>query len=280
VSDQSNQHHGAFLGWSLALWGSTIDPSKVRQFSVSKLDNVFPPLSPEEAENHPVASSSIAQAATSTKEYAHPTSALPDNHGIAEGEAHQPAFGSALVSGSASISVASSGTAPASTHTGIMNPTADEGWFPDMQNLSSDKRWLGIAAGVALIFLASAGVFFWRRRAAARRHRAQYAAIAGDSSGLPMGQRGAGAGRGTGTGTKELYDAFGEVSDDDDEDADEETGLRPKRDLGPLGAHEVGYHSGFLDDDEANTPGLGGGSGYRDEPASSHQRVEGREATG
>jgi kexin len=134
-----------------------------------------------------------------------------------------------------------------------MTPTADEGWFSDMKNLSSNQRWVGGALAIAFLFLAGAGIFFWRRRAAARRRRAQYASVAGDTS-VPMRSR----------GTKELYDAFGEVSDDDD-DADEETGLRP-RGQQPLGVHEVGYHSGFLDDEDAHSE-----AGYRDEPVAHAQ---------
>jgi len=62
-----------------------------------------------------------------------------------------------------------------------------------------------------------------------------------------------------------LYDAFGEVSDDDDdEDADEETGLRPRglHDESPGG--RLGFHSGFLDDDD---PGSAPPTSiYKDEP--------------
>ena len=80
--------------------------------------------------------------------------------------------------------------------------------------------------------------------------------------------------------TRELYDAFGEVSDDDDEDADEGTRLNPNNNgsrgggrggRGDVGGNEVGFHSGFLDDDEEGvSPGasrtdLRQGA-YRDEP--------------
>jgi kexin len=54
---------------------------------------------------------------------------------------------------------------------------------------------------------------------------------------------------------KELYDAFGEVSDD--EDADEETRLRGE-----------GFHSGFLDDDDPSSAGPE--PAYRDEPRGEH----------
>lgn len=249
VSDQGNEHKGAFLGWEMSLWGSSIDPSKTTHLEVAKLAAVFPPLHPDDADSHPAASSSIAQAATSTKAFAHPTSALPDDHGLAEGEAHKPAFGSDAVT--------STSTSSAKPSASASDPTADEGWFSDMKSLSSSRRWLGGALAIALLFLAGAGIFFWRRRRQAQARRAQYAAVAGDSSAMPLRAR----------GTKELYDAFGELSDED-EDADEETGLRRPLAGGmagraPLGAeHEVGYHSGFLDDEDGRSEG-----GYKDEPA-------------
>lgn len=71
--------------------------------------------------------------------------------------------------------------------------------------------------------------------------------------------------------TRELYDAFGEVSDGD-EDADEETGLRgglPK-DRSPGG---LGFHSGFLDDDDPQSAG-GPTPKYKDEPEEAHVQQE------
>jgi kexin len=251
VNDQGNEHTGSFLGWSLSLWGSAIDGSQAKQFVVPKLDAVFPPMHPDEADTHPAASSSIADAATSTRTKPKPTAALPSDHGSAEGEADRPAFSSAPA--------ASASSASASATPSAMEPTADEGWFADMDTLASNKRWFGGAAALVLLFLVGAGAFFWRRRRAVARRRAQYASLGAGGAGdeLPMRARG---------GTKELYDAFGTVSDDDDDDADEETGLRAggsRRPGGPLGAHAVGYHSGFLDDEEPVSPS----GGYRDEPA-------------
>jgi kexin len=230
VKDQGNEHGGALLGWALTLWGAAEDPTKAVQYDVAKLDSVFPPLPAAEADTHPLASSSLALAATSTKAYAHPTSALPTDHGEAAGEAAHAAFPSA--SGAPSTSASASGAPPS------MTPTADEGWFPAMDSLAGHRRWLAGALALTLLFLAGAGGFFlWRRR----RARAQYTAVAG----VPLRAR----------GTKELYDAFGDVSDED-EDGD---GTDERQ---PLGAHAVGYHSGFLDDEDARSD-----AGYRDEPA-------------
>ncbi|KAJ8087914.1 hypothetical protein PM082_013465 [Marasmius tenuissimus] len=81
----------------------------------------------------------------------------------------------------------------------------------------------------------------------------------GGVTGRDSGSR-AGTGRGT---TRELYDAFGEVSDDDDT-ADEETRLRPDR-SNEVASGGLGFHSGFLDDED--DPASRGG--YRDEPEGS-----------
>ena len=63
---------------------------------------------------------------------------------------------------------------------------------------------------------------------------------------------------------KELYDAFGEASDD--EDADEETGLRPGRMEERSPNVGLTYHAGFLDDDAPSTAGGPPTSRYKDEP--------------
>jgi kexin len=248
VSDQGTDgHSGSFIGWSLSLWGESIDPSQTQQFVVPVLDNVFPPLHPDEANAHPAASSSTAAAATSTKQQSKPTAALPTSHGTDAGEADQPAFGGANGTSSA---------APSATATG--QPSADdEGYIAQLGSLVSSQRWLFGASAVVLLFGLGVGIFFWRRRAAARR-RAQYAAVAGGDE-VPMG--GLEEGRAQ-PRTKELYDAFGEVSDDDD-DADEATRLRGSLERARGG---VGFHSGFLDDEDAHSPA---DEKYRDEPSGS-----------
>jgi hypothetical protein len=90
-----------------------------------------------------------------------------------------------------------------------------------------------------------------RRAAAARRRRAgRYSALPGNED-LALGTLPRG-GRGGGPRTKELYDAFGEQGEDDDDDEpDENTALRA---ASPSRGAAVGFHEGFLDDDDANTP--------------------------
>ncbi|KAI9446169.1 peptidase S8/S53 domain-containing protein [Lactarius indigo] len=200
---------GHFLGWQLSLFGSTIDASIAREYEISLFDKVLPSLpSPNEpvVGDHP---------STTTKAHPKPTEHLPGDHGEAEGEADKPAFETGDPTEDTAEPTSSSSTAPS----GTMVPTADEGWFSDMSTLVSNQRWVFGAAGLVFLFGLTAGVFLCRR--AARRRRAEdYSALPGDDLALgvlPRGRRG--------PRTKELYDAFGERGDDEDE-PDEHTGLR------------------------------------------------------
>lgn len=212
-----------------------MDASKAKVYDLPSDDSPLPPI--------PVADpSSTVVTPTETKTHPKPTANLPGDHGTAEGEADKPAFGDAA--------------SPS------MTPTPDEGWFPGMSKLVSNRKWFFIAIGAVFVFGISAGVFFWRRRAA-RQRRAKYSSLAGEDVAMSSVSRdrqtSAGGGR-----AKELYDAFGEVSDDEDDDADEETGLRPRGLNTESPGGRLAFHSGFLDDDE---PGSAPPTSiYRDEP--------------
>jgi kexin len=221
----------------MTMWGSSIDASKIKQWNVPKLSNVFPPLHPDLAEVHPVASASISSAATSTKLYIAPTVMLPENHTEHEGEAEHPAF-----------PIPSSSTltpAPSATHGG--------GWMDETTAFVSDQKYLIGAMAILFITLIGSGILL-QRKLAARRRRAQYAVVP-DGDQHPMqslsGQAGPNA-----TGDHVV----------DDEDADEETGLRAG----------LGYHSEFLHDDDVSpvaTPR------YRDEPEGQSHAEHHRESS-
>jgi kexin len=138
-----------------------------------------------------------------------------------------------------------------------MVPTADEGWFADMSTLVANQKWVFGAAGIVLLFGLAAGIFLCRR--ATRRRRAKhYSALPGDDVALGTLPRGGGRG----PRTKELYDAFGEQGEDDDDEPDENTGLTV-----PAGGVGDGFHEGFLDDEDPNTPRTAPEpTSYRDEP--------------
>jgi len=227
VSDKgSATESGRFLGWTMSLWGSTIDPTKAREYTVPLVENQLPPVVDPEDEV-------ISAQPSPTKILSKPT--LPPDHGSSIGEASKPAFGNP-----------SSTTA---SPTATMTPTLDEGWVSQMSNLVSDQKWLFAAGGLVALFAIGAGIFFWRR--AVKRRRANY-------SSLPAEDMALSSMRESRPRTKELYDAFGEVSDD--EDADESTGLRPD----VVAREGLGYHAGFLDDDD---PQSAGPTPYRDEPS-------------
>ena len=210
-------------------WGSTIDPAQAKTYVLPTNDEILP--SPEESESGEVPTPSSA------KSHPKPTAGLPSDHDTAEGEANRPAF-------------------PGSSPSPSMTPTPDEGWFSDMSNLVSNSKWLFVAITVVIFFVICVGFFFWRRRAS----RAQYSSLT--DTDLPLSSISGGGARPR-PRAKELYDAFGEISDDD-EDADERTMLHPGRSLDEHQELESGFHSEFLNDDDPATaePALG----YRDDP--------------
>ncbi|KAF8211833.1 peptidase S8/S53 domain-containing protein [Mycena galopus ATCC 62051] len=188
-------------------------------------------------ESPPPPPSSVSEVSpTTTKQHTKPTANLPGDHGDAPGENTNATFpGGQEDTEVPSASPSSSGTS---------TPTADEGWFSDMSNLLNRQAWFFVALGAVAVFGIGAGLYFWRRRVQAQKLRDYSSLPEGDvlpMSGVRSTRLGSGGGR-----TKELYDAFGEVSDGEDDDADEQTRLR----------------SGYDDDHRA-----GGSRGqYRDEP--------------
>lgn len=208
-------------------WGSAIDPEKTREYEVPNVEDVLPPT---EAPMRP-----ILPSASITKQHPKPTSLLPPDHGTKEGENSKPAFSGNPTAG------------PSATATGI-NATPDEGWFADMSNLVSNQKWFFGAIALVILFAIGAGVFFCIRRRK-QHEKGGYGPLGNEE----MSMSGLGT-RGTTGRTRELYDAFGEVSDDDDEYADENTGLtRPQ--VPGRSTEGLGFHSGFLDDEDPATTG-------------------------
>lgn len=235
-SNKPQENNGTFLGWNMKFWGTSIDPAKAIKYEVPLKEGTLP--LPENPPAPPTP--------TTSKILAKPTALLPGDHGTAEGENTNPAF-----------------------PTGA--PTTDMGWFPDMANLVSNQKWFFVAAGAVVMFGVGAAVFFWRRRRAARL--SNYTTLpAGDDvsmSALSSHRGVAGSSR----PTKELYDAFGEVSDDED-DEDETRALRGTHPQDRV-AGGLGFHSGFLDDDEPPSAGVHPTPLYHDEPESVQPRGDG-----
>ncbi|KAJ7632928.1 peptidase S8/S53 domain-containing protein [Roridomyces roridus] len=254
VSDQhSESQNGSFLGWNMVFWGSAIDVSKATLFEVphDETDVMLPP--PDEPRPSPTATIASASA---TKQHTKPTEHLPGDHVDAPGENTNATFpGGQTQEEDTAVVSASPSPLPTSS------PTADEGWFSDMGNLVKSQAWFFGAIGAVAVFGIAAGVYFWRRRVLRLRN---YSTVpAGDE--LPMSGVRSGrvaGGDGGGARSKELYDAFGEVSDDDeDEDADEQTRLRPDDSRGgrssqyrdePEGDHHHSRAGGAASPDEGS----------------------------
>jgi len=239
ISDQNNPelNNGTFLGWNMKFWGASTDSSKATKYEVPATeDDSLPPQQPD-----------IADVPTTTKVLTKPTAHLPGDHGEAEGENTNPAF-----------STIQSSILPTGTSSSSIPVPEGVGWFPSLSNLVSNQKWFFVALGAVVLFGIGAAGFFWRRR---RARLANYTTLpAGDDvsmSNLAGGQRSVPLGP---RSTKELYDAFGEVSDDEYDGDDEEKLLRD-----PQISAGLGFHSGFLEDDE---PQADGTSAYRDNPDS------------
>lgn len=236
----------------MTFWGSVVDPAQVKQYEVPILEGTLPPLFPSQ-------DTTIPDATASSKTIPKPTAHLPGDHGDSPGENDKPTFpiSNSTTNGKpvddAVSAPSSSAAVPTSTAVPSTTPTPDEGWFSDLSNLMTNQVWFFVALGAVVLFGAGAGLFLWRRSV---RRRQNYTSLpAGDEMALNT----VGGGR-SGPRSKELYAAFDEVSDD--EDADEETSLRRGAESTPVG---LGYHSGFLDDDDPASAG-GPPTRYKDEP--------------
>lgn len=243
VNDQgSAKQNGTFLGWSMNLWGECYDPQKAKKFELDvdddKGQHTLPPSATDKTKVHPK-----------------PTITPPSDNGAAQGE---------------TTKAATTGDATAIGSTG-MPDAPDEGTFNHIYDLLSDSTWLVGATGVVVLFGLGAGIFFFLRRRRLQKRSAYSALSGGDDVRMRSMDRDSNAragllGRGSGN-TRELYDAFGVLSDENDEDDDdEESALRGAG--GGYDAHPgrgLGYHEGFLDDDGPPTAGTPTGP-YRDEP--------------
>ncbi|KAF9054728.1 kex protein [Panaeolus papilionaceus] len=236
VTDQQDrEHNGTFHGWNLAFWGSAVDPAKATQFVEPLVDNSLPP---QTEPDRPVLND---PALTSSTMHAKPTDLLPVDHGVATGEKTRPAF--------------PTGTGqPKATGTSD-NDDASEAWLSHMASLIESQKWFFGAAGFASVFGIAAMVFFCRRQ----RRLAQYSSLAADD--VPMGAIGQSrvVGGANGGMSRALYDAFGQPSPDVDDLPPPRTGNVTARANAGLG-----FHSGFLDDDELSAPLTT--PAYRDDP--------------
>jgi kexin len=234
------------------LWGECIDPNKANKFELDGTDadqHTLPPSATDKTKVHPK-----------------PTNNLPSDHAMIEGETTKAAFPTTTAKDDSSKPSTS-----ATTNIGM--PDAPyEGTFDHIYDLLSNSTWLVGAFGVVILFGLGAGTFLWLRRQRLQKRSAYSALSGGDDVRMRSMDRDSSAraglfSGGRGGNTRELYDAFGVLSDEEGhDDDDEESALRGAG--GGYDAHPgggLGYHEGFLDDDGPPTAGTPARP-YRDEP--------------
>ena len=233
---------GNIYAWSMSLWGASIDPAKAVPWN-------FPEDSIEYHEKLPAAPETtvvkLPPSYTSSAQLKKPTAHLPSDHGSAEGESHVDFTNH---NGSVPISV---------------QPEADTGYI---QGLKKNSTWVIVAGGLVVIFAGSLAAFFVMRKRKMGRGSGGgggghgggggYESLANDEE-VAMGElddegRGSSRRGEKSRRTKELYDAFAEGSDDEDDDqpGSRDAGGREGRGLLGRGADEP--YRDDLDDNEAD----------------------------
>ncbi|KAF6753853.1 kex protein [Ephemerocybe angulata] len=236
VSDQElESEEGYFLGWNMQLWGESIDPAKAKLYEINKHDDLLPPFR----------NGSITPARP----------VIPPHEGD---------------------------PAPTETHTTLYGKPTDNlphdsttppppGWLSDLSK--AKKNWLmGVVGGIILLNFAGA-IYYCRKHFGlwGCDPAATYTALPADET-MPMANITGGRREGQGTGRR-LYDVVEEEEGSDGalaargppaSSAAQRTRNAPGRSTGG-----VGFHSGFLDDDDPLTPaptaGVVGGARYRDD---------------
>ena len=176
VSDQEDEREsGNFLGWSMTLWGSSIDPEKAKPYVLVDTDEMpFPPPA------LPSATESV-------------DSSLPSATSVAE-------------SGSNPISPSAIPATAVSTHAYVPSSSPQPSdWVSDGLEFVSDNSWtIGIVGIVLLFVIAGASVYLVRRR----KRGVQYTRVSdGTSEDLRMVSADS-----AGAGGTVLYDADEEMA--------------------------------------------------------------------
>ncbi|GAA5862302.1 hypothetical protein JCM3774_004856 [Rhodotorula dairenensis] len=282
---QDNGKHGAFQAFSLALWGSSIDPALAKPYQLPVENDDEEPAEPAETETEEAVPSTTMPAVAvgttqtqPTKTHVKPTAHLPGDHGDVTGEAHSSfadGYHTPAPTETASASAEpeelddtqGSYLVPSETAVSDSLYDATPGYLAGIKGLVGSTTWLFVAAGTIIVFIAGATAFFLLRRRSARRGgagRGGYAfAPATDfedfdedddelvpMSALERGRVPLGGGRGGSGRTRELFNAFAlDSDDDDDERGDDERTRRQEPRSARSSAEEIeGAEKGLLDD--------------------------------
>lgn len=163
VSDQGREDQfGHFIGWSMSLWGSTVDPDKAKPYVLQWSEEApFPP--PEAMHSATLATPTITHPST-TNSYFKPI----------------------VTSTDAGISDEPSPSAPSisiDSHPSSSGASSDE-WLTDGLGLVSERKWFFGAGGILMITIIGVVIFIWQRYRA-RRRTGRYAPVP-DSDDLRM----------------------------------------------------------------------------------------------
>lgn len=223
----------------MALWGTAIDTQKAKKFVEPIVDNALPP---SQSPPRPVINDPDTPSST---QHAKPTDHLPSDHGHATGDNTKPAFPT---------------DKPQEDEEG-----PSDSWYNKMSGLVTGQKLFFAGLGAAACFVVLSVVFVWRRRVAKQKLE-NYTSLAADDIHMDaIGQEHVIAGSGGPRTTRALYDSFGEPSS-------ENLPAQPSTaNVNPPSTRGLGFHSGFLDDDE---PSAGLTPSYRDEPVPERRSVD------
>jgi kexin len=234
VSDDNDEiNKGLFLGWNMAFWGSAIDASKAKKYYQPVVVDSLPPT---DVPYRPILNDPDLPTETT---HSKPTDHLPSDHGSAM---------------SPQLTGTNSQSSPTSD-----NPS--DAWYSHMATLVSAQKWFFAGLGAASVFLIAALVYFWRRRVAQNR-LAEYTSLAANDIHMePVRQTRV-------PGNTGRLRAEGEY-DEFEEGSREHLVARSEAVVVPSAPVGLGFHSGFLDDDE---PSATLSPKYRDDPETPNPR--------
>ncbi|KAF7295501.1 PHOMO B domain-containing protein [Mycena indigotica] len=228
VSDLANpEHNGTFLGWDMVFWGSTIDEKKAVLYELVDLEPLLPP------HNEPVPVRPSKPSAT--KSFIKPSIYLTHSETtsikstLTPTPSHSPAVDADVLEDTTKLQTIPSAPSPSSSDEAASSQLA--------RIIESLKTRLALSIFALFVLSFTSGVLMWRYcyRHTIDESQEQYISLPLDGStpaDAPMSM--------VSDRTRPVV-----AVDDSDDEADERTGLNS----GPY-QQSVGFHSGFLDDDE------------------------------
>ena len=210
--------NGTFQAWSLQLWGEAIDESKAVPYSLPVTDEGEETGDGEEdsdtATSTKPATEPTATTEAATKVLPKPTANLPSDHAAAPGLSAKPGLADPVLPTDAITAADPIGS----------QATPDEGTFDGIERLQSSTWVYGALGFIALAGLSGTAFFFLRNRRrrgsfGAGDERGQYGVLGGGGGdeGLSMGILGRGKRQRDGAKASELYDAFGDGTDSEND---------------------------------------------------------------